>query len=119
MSNKYLLTLWVPGWTTGIEWIKIFDKETAAKANGQYRLLLVDGHNSHYTRVCPRPSDIGSMLPSTYVLQGLDVAVFVTVKHVLSKERGKFERETGQEINKRNFLAIYGAAHPRALKSAY
>ena len=41
------------GWTDGeigVEWIKIFEKETRAKANGRDRLLLVDGHNSHYTQ---------------------------------------------------------------------
>ena len=27
----------------GVEWIKEFDKQTAAKANGEYWLLLVDG----------------------------------------------------------------------------
>jgi len=33
----------------GIEWIKHFDQHTKVKANGHVRLLLVDGHNSHYT----------------------------------------------------------------------
>ena len=41
------------GWTCGeirAEWIKIFDAETKDKVKeGEYRLLLVDGHNSHYT----------------------------------------------------------------------
>src|ERR1700729_4328340 len=41
------------GWTDGeigVEWIKIFEQQTRQKANGRDRLLLVDGHNSHYTR---------------------------------------------------------------------
>ncbi|EJF61425.1 CENP-B protein, partial [Dichomitus squalens LYAD-421 SS1] len=33
----------------GIEWIKHFDKHTKEKAAGRRRLLLVDGHASHYT----------------------------------------------------------------------
>ena len=95
--------------------------ETAAKANGQYRLLLVDGHNSHYTHGFLEYARTHQILVAcypahtTHVLQGLNVAVFATVKHVLSEERNKFEQETGQEINKKNFLAIYGAAHRRAL----
>lgn len=31
-------------------WIQDFDEKTRAKANGRARLLLVDGHNSHYTK---------------------------------------------------------------------
>jgi hypothetical protein len=43
------------GWTDGeigVEWIKEFDHLTSADAvpgNLKYCLLLVDGHNSHYT----------------------------------------------------------------------
>ncbi|KIK26418.1 hypothetical protein PISMIDRAFT_38990, partial [Pisolithus microcarpus 441] len=40
------------GWTDGVIgwlWIEDFDKQTCIKANGRTHLLLVDGHNSHYT----------------------------------------------------------------------
>ena len=41
------------GWMSskiGAEWIKIFDNQTKHKVKeGEYHLLLVDGHNSHYT----------------------------------------------------------------------
>jgi len=40
------------GWTEGTissEWIKDFDEKTRTKADGRARLLLIDGHNSHYT----------------------------------------------------------------------
>jgi hypothetical protein len=40
------------GWTDGeigVEWIKESDQKTAAKADGEYHLPLVDGHVSHYT----------------------------------------------------------------------
>jgi hypothetical protein len=52
---------------------------------------------------------------TTHVLQGLDVVVFAVVKHCLSEERDRWERETGEAISKSNFLAIYGRAHTRAL----
>ena len=38
------------GWTnneTGLEWLKHFDKHTAARARGPYRMLVLDGHESH------------------------------------------------------------------------
>ncbi|KAF8835328.1 hypothetical protein BDN67DRAFT_859520, partial [Paxillus ammoniavirescens] len=34
----------------GVAWIQEFNKQTSQKVSGEYRLLLVDGHNSHYTR---------------------------------------------------------------------
>lgn len=33
----------------GVEWIKIFDEQTREKADEHHQLLLIDGHNSHYT----------------------------------------------------------------------
>jgi hypothetical protein len=40
------------GWTDGkigVKWMKDFDCQTKAKANGWHHLLLVDSHKSHYT----------------------------------------------------------------------
>lgn len=50
--NVYSIAYSDKGWTNGeigVEWIKSFDKEMHEKVNGWHRLLLVDGHNSHYT----------------------------------------------------------------------
>lgn len=97
------------------------DKQTSKKAKGEYRLLLVDGHNSHYTRAFLEYARAHKILVlcypahTTHLLQGLDVAVFATVKHCLSEERDKHERETGEKIGKENFLKIYGAAHAKSL----
>ena len=112
------------GWTDGeigVEWIKQFDKQTAAKAAGRDRLLLVDGHNSHYTRgflEYAREHHIHILCypaHSTHIYQGLDVAVFGVLKLCWSQERDKWQRETGEKIDKSNFLTVYGAAHIRAL----
>jgi hypothetical protein len=38
------------GWTnnkTGLEWLKHFDKHTAPRAKGLYRMLVLDGYKSH------------------------------------------------------------------------
>ena len=112
------------GWTDGeigVEWIKQFDKHTKEKADGQDRLLLVDGHNSHYTRGFLRYARIHRIhilcypAHGTHVYQGLDVVIFATLKHCWSEERDKWEREHGEGITKQNFLTIYGHAHIRAL----
>jgi hypothetical protein len=114
------------GWTDGeigALWIKQFDEQTCDKANGRTRLLLVDGHNSHYTRAFleyARQHRIHVLCypaHSTHIYQGLDVAVFGVLKQCWSEERDKWEREKGEKVTKSNFLAIYGAAHIRALTS--
>ena len=76
------------GWTTGeigIEWIKIFDMQTRAKANGKWRLLLVDGHNSHYTRALLQYAHKNKIAilcypaHTTHIYQGLDIVIFTSV----------------------------------------
>ena len=52
---------------------------------------------------------------TTHVYQGLDVVIFSVLKRCWTEERDKVERNTGALVSKKNFLAIYGAAHIRAL----
>ncbi|KAM5527945.1 transposase [Fusarium oxysporum f. sp. phaseoli] len=40
------------GWTNnqlGLEWLKHFDQATAKRTNSRYRLLILDGHESHHS----------------------------------------------------------------------
>ncbi|KAF5724357.1 hypothetical protein FMUND_922 [Fusarium mundagurra] len=40
------------GWTNnelGLEWLKHFDRSTTKRANARYRLLILDGHESHHS----------------------------------------------------------------------
>jgi hypothetical protein len=112
------------GWTTGeigVTWIQEFDKQTSQKASGKYHLLLVDGHNSHYTRGFLEYARLHMIVvicyPShgTHVYQGLDVVIFAVLKKNWSEARDEWERSTGQSINKKNFLAVYGPAHLKTL----
>lgn len=102
--------------------MQYFEKDTRQKANGRTRVLLVDGHNSHYTRAYlehARAHNIHVLCypaHSTHVYQGLDVAVFSYLKACWSEERDRWEREKGEKVSKENFLAVYGAAHLRAMK---
>ena len=49
--NKWYFSANTNGWTSnlhGLEWLKrVFEPATRAKANGQQRLLICDGHDSH------------------------------------------------------------------------
>jgi len=112
------------GWTDGeIEcaWIEDFDKKTKAKADGRRRVLIVDGHNSHYTLeflTYARENNIDVLCypaHATHVYQGLDVVVFSVLKKCWSEERDAYQTETGDLVSKANFLSIYGKAHVRAL----
>jgi hypothetical protein len=70
----------------GVKWIKQFDKQTCAKAAGRQRLLVVDGHNSHYTHTFleyPCKNQIVVLCypsHSTHIYQGLDVVIFNILK---------------------------------------
>lgn len=102
--------------------MKNFDKETKDKVeDGEYRLLLVDGHNSHHTvdfLLYAREHLIVVLcyIPhSTHIFQGLDVVIFSPLKKYIGEERDKWLREHAAAMDKNNFLAIYGRAHVRAL----
>ena len=94
----YRLSYSKKGWIDGeldVEWIKHFDLYTKARANGRPHLLLLDGHNSHYTldflQYARKENIIILCYPShsTHVYQGLDVVVFAILKHLFIEERNK------------------------------
>lgn len=81
----------------------------------------MDGHNSHYTYKFLNYARMHKILvfcyPShtTHILQGLNVVLFATVKRCLGDERDTWEFKMGEQVNKTNFLGIYGRAHLCAL----
>jgi hypothetical protein len=102
----------------GVAWLKDWDRQTTTKANGRTRLLVVDGHSSHYTLgflEYARDNNIVVLCypsHSTHVYQGLDVVIFSVLKHAWSDERDKFEAQ-GPAVTKLNFMAVYARAHVR------
>lgn len=123
-GNLFRLGYSKKGWTDGeigVEHIKDFHEQMKAKAEGHTRLLLVDGHNSHYTlsfllfackhwiHVLCYPSH------ATHVYQGLDVVIFGPLKLFWTQEKDKWLRGKRTKVDKTNFLRIYGAAHVHAL----
>lgn len=103
------------------EWIKHFDTQTRQRSNGNARLLLVDGHVTHYTRAFleyAREHNIHVLCypaHATHVYQGLDVALFGPLKTAFVQERDRWEREQHEKVSKANFLEIYGRAHVRVM----
>lgn len=113
------------GWTDqelGSAWLeRDFEPETAAKVkDGGYRLLILDGHNSHTTyRFCSfaeKHKIIVLCLPShtTHRLQPCDVGCFGPLASTWKSEVNKASSEW-IPIRKNNLLAYYSKARVKAL----
>ena len=113
------------GWTDqelGATWLQNdFDPATRDKAAGQYRLLILDGHNSHCTfTLCKYASDrkiIIICLPShtTHALQPCDVGAFGPLAQSW-KRLVTLASQSLIAIRKDNLLTYYHSARTEALK---
>jgi hypothetical protein len=96
--------------------IRDFDAQTKEKAAGRTRVLLLDGHNSHYTLPIleyARANNIiilGYPPHCTHVLQGLDVVCFAKMKHQFHNEIQKFENLHKRCVTKNDFAGVFGRA---------
>ncbi|KIJ58868.1 hypothetical protein HYDPIDRAFT_101866, partial [Hydnomerulius pinastri MD-312] len=122
------------GWTDqelGFKWLqKDFEPQTAAQnRSGGYRLLILDGHNSHGTyQFCKFAANhriIVLCLPShtTHALQPLDVGIFRPLSSAWKKQVNEASRQF-IGIKKNNLLVYYKNAHdkamsPNTIKSAF
>ena len=116
------------GWTSNdiaFEWLrKVFDPATKEKANGQPRLLIVDGHESHiqarFAAYCMQNNiELVLLLPhSSHLLQPLDVGVFGPLKKELSKVFSKLLSLGIRCVEKYEWVMMYAQARPKALSAA-
>jgi hypothetical protein len=73
----------------GLEWLKHFDKHTKARQVGSYRLLILDGHESHLNQefkdYCLEHKILTLCMPphSSHILQPLDVVLLTAETQVL------------------------------------
>ena len=83
------------GWTTnelGIAWLQHFIQHTEGRTVGSYRLLIVDGHESHrslaFQDLCEENKIITLCMPphTSHILQPLDVGCFAPLKQAYKKE---------------------------------
>ena len=107
------------GWTTnerGLEWIQHFDKHTKSRAKGTYRLLILDGHESHHSTdfelYCQEHNIITLCMPphSSHILQPLDVGCFAALKKAYGRQIEEFMRSHINHISKVDFLIAFKAA---------
>jgi hypothetical protein len=108
------------GWTdneTGLEWLKHFDRCTAKRSNSRYRLLILDGHESHHSiefeRYCEEKKIIRLCMPphSSHLLQPLDVGCFAVLKKAYGQEIEHLIRCSITHVSKTEFFPAFHAAH--------
>lgn len=115
------------GWTdneTGLEWIKHFDKHTTSRTKGAYRMLVVDGHESHqlaeFEAFCKDKKIITICLPAhaSHFLQPLDVGCFSVLKRAYGRQLEDFIKAHITHITKLEFFLAFKAAHFAAISKA-
>lgn len=100
--------------------VEDFDRQTKDKANGETRVLLMDGHSSHYTPELldfARSNNIiilGYPPHCTHALQGLDVVCFARMKEAWKEEIHEFEDLHRTKVTKGDFTGVFGKAFLRA-----
>ena len=123
LPGDWVITLSENGWTTneiGYEWIQHFDRHTKNRTKGNYRLLVLDGHESHisaqFQKYCTDNKIIALCMPahSSHLLQPLDVGCFSPLKSSYGKQIEKFMRLRINHITKLEFLPAFKEAFKAA-----
>lgn len=107
-----------------MEWLRtIFDPQTRDKASNEPRVLLMDGHNSHFSlaflEYCIANNIVVICYPAhcTHALQGLDVVCFAKMKRIWHAELDEHYKNTGTHVNKQTYARVFGTAFEKAFDS--
>ena len=112
------------GWTTnerGVEWIEHFEKYTNLRTLGTYRLLILDGHESHHSTdfelYCREHNIVTLCMPphSSHILQPLDIGCFGPLKVAYGKQIEDLMRAHVTHITKEDFFPTFYAAYQAAM----
>jgi hypothetical protein len=112
------------GWTdnnTGMEWIKHFHECTDKRRQGAWRMLVLDGHESHlsdaFETYCQENNIITLCLPphSSHITQPLDVGCFSVLKRMYGREIEDFIKASVTHITKLELFHAFKAAHDRTM----
>jgi len=112
------------GWTTnemGIEWVYHFEEFTAPRRVGVYRLLVLDGHESHHSvefeEYCQEHNIVTLCMPphSSHLLQPLDVGCFSPLKKAYGRQIEELMRQQITHITKEDFIPAFRAAFQASL----
>ncbi|KAL9563829.1 hypothetical protein ACKAV7_012071 [Fusarium commune] len=108
------------GWTDneiGLEWLKHFGRCTTKQSKNRYRLLILDGHESHHSvdfeRYCKANKIITLCIPphSSHLLQPLDIGCFGLLKKAYGQEIEHLIRCSVTHISKTEFFPAFYTAY--------
>jgi DDE superfamily endonuclease/Tc5 transposase DNA-binding domain/helix-turn-helix, Psq domain len=121
IHNNWAFSCNENGWTSnshGSEWLqKWFDPKTREKADGKYRLLICDGHDSHITGsfvgYCYDNKILLLILPahSSHRTQPLDVGVFGPLKRIMASKLEPLLQTRIARLDKAEWAGCFAAAH--------
>ncbi|KAM6514320.1 hypothetical protein FALCPG4_18908 [Fusarium falciforme] len=112
------------GWTTnerGLEWVRHFDKHTKPRTTGEYRLLILDSHESHlsvdFGLYCGKNKIVTFCMPShsSHILQSLDVGCFGPLKQAYGRQIERKMRAGTTHIPKEDFFSALFAAFQESM----
>ncbi|SPO30246.1 uncharacterized protein UTRI_05710 [Ustilago trichophora] len=113
------------GWTTqelAVDWLKtVFDANTTPSTPLEWRLLIIDSHNSHTSteflvaawncRIIP----FCFLAHSTHIMQPLDVSVFGPVSAAYKQIINNLAPQSILDVNRSQFVTFYAQAREKAL----
>lgn len=127
IPSDYLLSVSENGWTNnnlGFDWLQHFEKHTASRTIGRYRLLILDGHSSHATsefdKFCTDKHIIPLYMPphSSHLCQPLDISCFSPLKRFYGQKAQEMICSHIHSIDKEDFLRLYIGVRQLALSKA-
>ena len=117
LPDNWILQVSPTGWTNNdiaLAWLEHFD--TYTKPVGAYRLLIIDGYESHcsveFQDRCKEKKIITLCMPphSSHLLQPLDVACFAPLKRAYGDQISALARDRTNHISKETFLPAFKTA---------
>jgi hypothetical protein len=105
----------------GLEWLKHFNKYTTPRTKGPYRILVLDGHESHesieFQDYCKSYNIItlGLSLHSSHFTQPLDIRYFSILKRIYGRQIEGFIKAYIHYITKVEFLMAFKAAYLQSI----
>jgi hypothetical protein len=124
LPDNWVIKTTSNGWTdneTGLEWLQHFDKHTRGCTKGPYRMLVLDGHESHesaaFQEYCKANNIITLCLPphSSHLTQPLDVGCFSVLKRMYGRQIETFIKAHINHITKVEFFLAFHAAYKRSI----
>src|SRR5882757_6029730 len=112
------------GWTTNelaIDWIRHFEEFTAPRKLGVYRLLVLDGHESHHSDEFEEYSKTHQIITlcmpphSSHILQPLDVGCFGPLKKSYGRQIEHLMRQHCTHVTKEDFIPAFRVAFEDSL----